>query len=796
MNDLKVALRQIRKRPSGTLVILGTLSLVIGAMGLILGLLQSDRARWMPFPQPDEVVKFWQVSVNGSQDMFSVGAYQALNKNLESLESIAAIGRYDSMVLTGQGEAKLVSVQRVSEGIFDVIDIPLQRGRPFSSEEVRDEAQGVVIISDEIWGDLFNRSPSVLEYELTLDKRVHRIIGVMAPGMESNAVFYGNDIWLPGNYFSPGKDKAYTRIVGRRKPTVSSQQLDSELAALMASLGEELIHGSGFGNEETSLVALRADQLPGAQVDEEVVFGLSIPFLVLGIAAFNVANILLARMLNRRHEFAVRFSLGANRWRIIRQLIIESTVLALLAALIGMVFAYGVAQWARVSGLEAEFGPKVFLGTTLFALLAGIVVGWLPAVRATRGDFSSDLKDAAVAAAGGGLSKHRLRNFLVVGQVGMATVLCVAAGLMLRSQVEKRKFEPGFNPSQFRRITATVDAEQYPNAADRALYNQSVLERVAGIPGVEAVGMASDRVVDRYPFHMGFTMPGEDQYSGSAMGLTVVSPNYLSMLDVPLLRGRFLEPGDRLGSPDVVVVNEAFAARYFPRDEAIGEEIGVRIGGEPVWLTIVGVVADRVNLGRKRDLGPEAYVSVAQVAPEWVSSSFLVKMSPGVNGMSERIRESVQAVNVDLPLGPVIPVSRSIERAMEANLAGLRVMTGIGVFGLAIAMLGIYGVVGYSVTERRREFGIRMALGCSKGGILQLIFRQGFSFALVGLGIGLVLALGITLSMGDFVYGIRPFDVPTYSVVFFVLAVAAGLATLIPGIRAVRIDPSWSLRHE
>lgn len=796
MNDFKQALRQIRKRPSGTFVILGTLSFVIGAMGLILGLLQSERARWMPFPNSERLVKIWQVSVQGSHDRFPASTYRTLAQNLSGVASIAALGPYDSMVLTGQGEAELISSQRVSWEIFNVIDVPLQRGRPFTKEETRREEHQLVIISDEFWGRFYDRDPSVIGRELVLDSQVYQIIGVMASGMGHNAVFYGTDVWLPQDFSSPGMKQNYIRMVARRKPTTSRDQLDSELASLVASQDSGIMGETGARREDLSLIALRADKRPDNRMDEEVVFGLSVPFLILCIAAFNVANILLARMLNRRHEFAVRFSLGANRWRIVRQLMVESVVLALLASVIGLLFAYGVAQWARLKGMETEFGPLVIIGTTLFALVAGIVVGWLPALRATGGDFSTDLKDAALASAGGGVSRHRLRNFLVIGQVGMASVLCVAAGLMLRSQAEKRRFDPGFDASRFHRISVTVDTEQYSSSAERSLYNEAVLERLGAIPGVESVGMASDRVVDRNPFHMGFKMPGEDRYSGKAMGLTIISPNYLEMLNVPLLRGRLLQQSDRLGAPDVVVVNQSFVDRYFPSEEPIGKEIELGVSSEPVWMTIVGVVENRVNLGHERDLGPEGYLCVKQVAPEWGSSSFLVKALPGVTGLGETIRKTVQSINAKLPVGRVIPVTRSMDRAMEANKAGLQVMTGVGMFGLMIAMVGIYGVVGYSVTERQREFGIRMALGCTKGGILRLIFRQGFAFALVGLGIGFVLAFVVTLSMGEFVYGISPVDAPTYSLVFVVLALSAGIATLIPGIRALRIDPSHSLRYE
>ena len=796
MNDFKHALRQIRKRPGGTIVILGTLSLVIGAMGLVLGLIQSDRSRWMPFPDSDAVVRLWKISKSGTQDMLPRESYIGLTDRVSGIQVLAAMGHYGSQVLTGIGEAKRIQTQHISAEVFEVADVPLILGRPFTKEEIRAGEDRIVVISEETWISIFERDPNVIGREITLNQSVHQIVGVMAPGMNSNALFYGTDIWLPRDFFS-GTAQDYVNVVGRRKQGVSPKQLNDELASLFSPLNLDRPQALGGGEQEFSVISLRADKRPTSHVDGELVFGLTIPFLVLGIAAFNVANILLARMLTRRHEFAVRFSMGANRWRLVRQLMTESAVLALIAAVIGLVIAYWIGQWAHSKGLETEFSPAVFFGTILFALTAGVVVGWLPALRATRGDFSSDLKDAAAAAAGGGVSRHRLRNLLVVGQVGMATVLCVAAGLMLRSQAKKRQFDPGFDTSRLAGITVTVDRKLYPDPAQRTLYNQTVMERLKAIPGVEAVGIASDRALNRNPFHKSFKLNGADQWvSGHSLGVTVTSPGYLDMLNVPLLRGRGFQTSDRRGAPEVILVNQSFVDRFFPDEDPIGQELGFNMEGSPMWLTIIGVVADRPNLGRKRDIGPESYMCIHQVAPEWVSSSFLIRTSGAPGALGKTLRDTVKSVDSNLPVSRVRGIDAAMERALSGDVAGLRTIIGISAFGLLIAMLGIYGVVGYSVTERRREFGIRMALGSGRGRVLSLILRQGLTFVLIGLGIGLILAYAMTMAMEEMIYGISPLDPTTYLLVAVLLAAAAGLATLIPGVRAMRIDPAHSLRYE
>ena len=798
MNDFKQALRQIRKRPGGALVILGTLSLVIGAMGMILGLIQSDRARWMPFPQSDQVVRLWHLTKHGAQDRLPSDSFRGIARNLTGLQAIAALGMYDSMVLTGIGEAKTMSTQKVEAAVFDIMRVPFSLGRPFTAEEVHAGEDRLAVISEELWETCYERDPDVLGREMTLNNSVFQIIGVLPPGMNNNALFYGTDILLPFDLSTPGENESYyLNVVGRRGESVSPKQLNDELASIVSSMNVGMAHeGVESLDDEFSVVALRADKRPDSRIDGELVFGLTIPFLVLGIAAFNVANILLARMLTRRHEFAVRFSLGANRWRIMRQLVAESTMLALIAAAIGLVVAFWAAQWARRIGLETRFGPMVVIWTTLFALFAGIAVGWLPALRATRGDFSFDLKDASVAAAGGGVSKHRLRNMLVVGQVGMATVLCIAAGLMLRSQGEKRRFDPGFDASRFLSISVSVDKDQYPESAGRSQYNETVLERLRNIPGVERVGFASDRAVKRYPFPKGFKRMGKETYERSSVGVTMLGSGYLEMLNVPILKGRTFQRRDRRGAPDVMLVNQSFVDRHFPGEDPIGEELGFTFGGKERWPVIVGVVADRPNLGRVRDLGPEAYFSFNQVAPEWASPSFLVETAVASGGFRKGVREAVKSIDLNLPVGRVRPLDLAIAGAMEDMLTGLRAMSAISMFGLLIAMLGIYGVVGYSVTERQREFGIRMALGSSRGRVLRLILHQGLSFVLVGLVLGLLLASAVTIAMEEFIYGISPYDLTTYLIVVLVLVGAACVATLIPGLRAIRIDPVHSLRYE
>ncbi len=794
MNDLKLAIRQIGRRPGGTVVILGTLGLVVGAMALVLGIISHETAAYMPFPEPDEVVTIWQVSDNGTQDKLPVRAMVETLSHVKGLEAAGGVGFYGSQVLTGVGEPKSLSVLSISPEIFHVTGRLPHLGRFFTADDVNDGETQLAVLSHEIWTSTFDQDEAILGREITLNRTPYTVIGVMPEGMDYNGVFYGNDLWIPKDIRDEALGDTYMKFVGRRRDGVSPEQLDAELNAVVLPAVQEFVAGR---THIQRLTAQRADRRPGQRIDEEHVLGFAIPLLILGVAGFNVANVLLGRMLMRRHEFAVRFSLGARRWRLVRQLLTESAVLALLAGMFGLLAAYWTARWAAQFGMSADFNGKVILGTTLFAGFVGLVVGWLPALRATRGDFLVDLKDSAAAVAGGGRQRHRLRNLLVVGQVGMATALCVAAGLLIRSQMEKRRFDPGFDSERLLQLSVELNGDLYPEPADRILYRESVMERLRAVPGVETVSYSSDRTVERFPFTTSFYYDGQlDWQRDQRAEITMIGPEYLELIEVPVLKGRGLEASDRDGAPPVMLVNQSFAQQFFPEEDAVGETVGLSLDGKKVWPMIVGVIPDRPNVGRRQDLGPEMYLSAAQFAPRWTSTFFLIRAAAAPAGLYEPLLQAAKGVDANLPVNRPRTLATLIERAQSRDVVSLRLFTGIGLFGLLIASLGIYGVVGYSVTERRREIGIRMALGASRDGVLRLVLRQGLGYAGIGLVVGLVLASILTIGLREVVYGVSPFDPVTFFTVGLVLTVASLGATLFPAVRAMRIDPVHSLRYE
>ncbi|MBX3744799.1 MAG: ABC transporter permease [Verrucomicrobiae bacterium] len=797
MSNIRFAFRTLLKRPGGTLIILITLSLVIGSMSLVMAVLQHERTAWMPFPDPDRVVRLWKVTKNGPSDQLHVEEFIEAAAALRSFEVIGAMGNYGSQVLTGVGEPKTLSIQHISPSVLEVAGVAPALGRAFTADEVRSGAANLLLISHRCWQAEFSGDPEIIGRAVSLNEKPATIIGVMPKGYDRNGLFYGLDGWLPRDFETAGSAVGFIKVVGRGRAGISSARLNAELAAVMSPLVRRHAENRGWPTPEASVLALRADKRLKVHFEPEQVFGIAIPVFVLGIAAFNIANILLARMLSRRHEFAVRFTLGARRFRIVRQLLGESVLLALLGGIVGLVSSVWIARLTARYGIGVEFSPLVIAGTLLFAGLAGLVVGWLPAWRSTRGELVTDLKESGGIGSGGSARRHRLRNFLMIGQVAMAAALCLGAGLLVRSYQNKKSFPPGFDVSRFLTVHSSLNDRIYPTPESRQLYVGQAMERIAGVPGVGEVSLTSDRVLMRYPFPSGFRFEGQDNgQEGQWVRLTVASPNHLSHVNVPIVRGRPLGSADRRGSPPVLLVSESFVRSYSPNEDPIGRRVGIDVEAGRSWLEIVGVVPDRRNLGYEEHLGPEAYLSADQFFPHWSGVAFVVECRGDPTTLRQPIREAVQAGDPNVPVTHPRSVRAELDEAIGRSLLETRAIALIAIFGLIMAMLGIYGVVSYSVTERTYELGVRMALGADRGEILRLVVRQGLRYAGTGLAIGLVLGGLTTLGLRRMLFGIGVLDWVSYAAVCALFVLTALLASWFPARRASNVEPLRALRHE
>lgn len=798
-HDLRCAFRQLWKGRGNTIVIVCTLGLLTGTLSLALGAIQHQRSARLPFPRADRLVRLWRIGPERPQSRFPVAVYGELRQQVRSLESIAAVGSQQSYVLTGLGEPKSLSGQQVSSSVFSVSGIAPVLGRTFKLEEERSDDAQAMVLSHGAWQRYFGGDESALGRTVNLGGIARTLIGVMPEGFDTNALFYGVDIWLPGNFESPSRKPTWVEIVGRVGPDSSASQLEAELDVLVPPILEAESTSRNLADSCGTVSAFPIDKQFGRVETAAVVFIAVIPLFVLLIACFNIANILLARVTARHREFAVRSSLGAGRYRLIRQVLTESVLLAAGGGLAGLVGATWISGWAASQGLPMQLSPAVLGAVAGVTLAIGLAVGWLPAWWATRRDLVSDLKEGG-GSASGGLERHRLRACLVGGQVAMATVLCISAGLLVRTYLNKKRFDPGFETGHLVSVSVSLRQPAYKLPERRLSYSEQVVERIRDIAGVEEVGVCSTATIDRHVFPMGFRLPEDDDQwkRGRWIHLSVVSPNYLKMLNVPILQGQPLAERDRRGSSPVALVNQSFVEQFLAKADPVGRQFSLSIESRQQWFTIVGVVPDRRNLGFQEDLGAEAYLCHQQVAPEWAQYFFLARTTTSPRPIGRAIRQAVQSVDGDQPVSSPVTADARLQRARarRGNVRGTQAIAAMGLFGLLMAVMGIYGVVSNAAIERTRELGVRKALGAGQGDITRFVVKQGMRPTLVGLGVGVLLALGTTFGISQLLFGVSPLDPTIYLLVSLLLGGTALLASLLPALRAGKVDPMEALRYE
>lgn len=795
MNDLRYAFRMLRKRPGGNLIVIATLALLIGTFSLGLGVANHSRGSWVPFPDTDRLVRVWRMGEGRPGENFPKEVFLELQKNCRSLESIGGIGGHKSKTVTGFGEPQRYTALRVAADAIKATGLQPVVGRIFSAEEERDAANPPLLISEHAWRELFNGSESAIGSQMMVDGVSHTVVGVMPRGADNNAMFYGMSLWLPGNFESPSSDESWIGIVGRLKSGVTRRQLNAELAALVPAAEAAFNKEHEIDRPAASAAAHPIGKQFGRTDADEVFLIAIVPLLVLLIACFNVANVLLTRMISRRKELAVRSSLGASRGRLTRQLLIESVVLALCGGGVGLLGAVWIAPWSAARSIEAKFSPGAVAAVFGVTILIGLFIGLAPSLRATRGDLNRDLKSGLSA----DIHRHRLRNFLVAGQVAMATMLCITAALFMRSYLNKKSFDPGFDTARSIELPISPRRDVYDTLPKRRLYASQVLENMRGIPGLDDVSLSTASAVNRHPFPVGIHFEENDNEASPYFRTynTAISPNYFKIVNLPILRGRGIEDSDKAGTERVAVVNQRFVQRYYPDADPIGRRIKVHIDeASSPWVTIVGVVPDQPNVGSQPDFGPEIFLAFDQTAPRWSSYHFLARTRSDPGRFSEALKEAARQVDASQPMSRTATLDSRLAKIIERDTAPIRAFTGIGVFGLIMALLGIYGVVSHSVAERTHEIGVRVALGADRGDTLRLILGQGMRLVAIGLIAGVLLASATTFAISQMLFGIGVLDPLTYAVVGLAMLSTALLASLIPARHATRVDPITALRYE
>ncbi len=818
-HNLRYAIRMLRNKPGFTAVAIITLSLGIGANTAIFSVVDAVLLRPLPFPKPENIVLV-RDDLTGRQAKdvgLSVDELKDLQERSGVFEEVSALWPIDAN-LTGSDRPERIEVLAVSPNYFSLLGASAQLGRVFGPQ---DQAQGFaegVVISDGLWRRLFGSDANVLGRKVYMDSDVYSIVGVMPPGFRHPGKTLRNEVemWatagFSANPFGPPvrNERMLPGAVGRIKPELTVKQAQAKLDSFVANLRNE------FPKDYPSEAGWTVTLLPAREtlvgnVQTTLLVLLAAVGLVLLIGCVNIANLLLARSSARQREMAIRLAMGASRGRLVMQLLTESLLLSLLGGAVALAIVTTLkdlllglvpADTPRLHEVGVNLSVLIFV--FLISTLTGLLFGLIPALQASRPDMVVNLKEGTQGA-GSGARHHRFRSGLVVVEFALSLMLMIAAGLLMRSFVRLMEVDPGFDSSHvlLARIWLPVpndpERDPYRPPAKRAAFVKEVLRRTSELPGVQYAAIGSGGGVPLMDQNKPGVFTIEDQPAIDTSPLRTkfsgVSPDYFRVLGTPLVRGRFFTPGDDEQAPRVVLVDEAFVHRFFPNADPIGRRLkpGPRESNAP-WLTIAGIVGNIKTEGFDQPYQPHVYVPILQ-NPGYAMAIY-VRTEGNPTGLTQALRQQVQAVDPNLPLFG----EQTMEDVVSASLAQRRfAMQVVGLFGLLalfLAGIGIYGVMAYSVTQRTREIGIRLALGATSQSILHWLLRRGMRLTLIGMGIGLLGALAITRLLRGLLFGIAATDLLTYAGLSLLLAFVALLACYIPARRATKVDPLVALRYE
>jgi predicted permease len=814
LNDIRYALRQLRKSPGFAAIAIITLGLGIGANTSLFSVVNGVVLNRLPYPQPERLVTLSESKPNFEYGSISYPNFRDWQKNNRTFSSMAIYRSY-AFSLTGSGEAEQVSGEFVSSDLFPLLGVKPDIGRSFAPDEDQIGAGPVALISSGLWRRKFNSSPDIVGKSITLDGRNYALIGVIPASFHFAAPSFPErrDVFVPiGQWSNPLLQKRGAGLgihgLGRLKPGITLEQGQADMDAVSRNLS------SAFPDVNKG-VGAKLDPLKHAMLGDvpQFLFVLlaGVGFVLL-IACVNVANLLLARSTGRTREFAIRTSLGASQGRVVRQLLTESVLLALAGGALGLTLAalgtraaLGVLPTALPRAEDISINLRVLLFTLSISLFAGIIFGLTPALKTSRTDLHESLKEGGRGASG---ARHRAQNIFIVLEMAMALVLLTGAGLMIRSLTRLWNVDPGFNPHNVLNFGISLPPSMMKASPDaiRAAF-RDLDSKLASIPGVTAVSQTWGAIPigpdDEQLFWLqGQAKPANDQEMNWAVDY-IVGPEYRTAMGLSLLSGRFLTSQDNQHAPPVVVIDNVLANKYFPNENPIGKGLQLKTFSGPAQ--IVGVVGHVKQWGLDVDdvQTPRAqiYLSCPQMPDEFIAmtpsgSSVMIRSAAATPGLLNSIRRvSQQMSNQQVVFG-----AQSMDDLIADSLAAQRftmlLLAVFAVLALVLASVGIYGVISYVVGQRTHEIGIRMALGASRMEILRMVLGSSGRTALIGIGAGLIAALGLTRLMAHMLYGVSATDPLTFAAVSVVLMFVALLAASFPAHKATRVDPMVALRYE
>ncbi len=794
IQDLRYGVRMLVKKPGFTLVALITLALGIGANTAVFSVINTVLLKREPYPNAGSLVVIWGKLKRVDEVEVSPRELVAYRERSRAFAEIGA-GEIVNLNLTGGGDPLRLQGYAVTDNLFPALGTKPLLGRTFTAREDSERAR-VAVLDYRLWQSRFAGSEAVIGRTIMLDGSNYTVIGVMPgefhfPPPVSNRT--RGDIFVPRSIGSETRLDAHNLVaVGLLRPGVSYEQARSEFEEISRRRKEEDPRTQVGAN----LVPLTA--AVGRQLRPSLLILAGAVGLVLLIACANVANLLLAGATARRNEIAVRMALGAGRWRIARQMLIESLLLSLFGGGLGLLLAVWAGDLVRLLGEsripradQISVDGAVLAFTILISILTGVIFGLAPAMQASHDDLNASLKEGGRGAKGG---NNRVHGVLVVVEVALSLVLLIGAGLMLRSFWRLLDVEPGFNPNNLLNIELALPETKYSENSQIRALQTSVIERVEALPGVRSAAMVN------HPPYSGrrgisvFRIEGRPEPVGlddtPLADFRAVSPGYFQMMGIPVLQGRTLTEGDADGAPPAVLVNRAFVVKYMPDENPIGKRLD--LDGE--MATIVGIAGDIRQSGLDDEAAPHVYASSLQFPVS--RTGLLVRTSVDPMSLVGALRRQIQAVDREQPIYNISTMEERIADSMSERRLYLWLLGSFAAIALALATVGIYGVISYSVSRRTQEIGIRMALGAQARDMRRMVIRQGMAPALIGVVIGLAAALALGRIIESMLFETDASDPATITAVSLMLVAVALLACLVPARRAAKVDPMTALRCE
>ena len=799
LTDLRYGLRSLLKHPGFTGLAVLILALVIAATTSIFSVVNGVLLRPLAFFEPERLMVITEVNPQLGPEPFQLSYlnWLDLRQQSKSFEEIAGV-EFTSYVLELHDEPSRVMATRVSANLFPLLRARPAQGRTFLPEDEIPGANRVAIVSQRFWQRHFATQP-LNNQGINLDDHDYAVVGVMPADFQ----FPDDkmDLWLP---FGPdtGERLYQNRAVhvlsglGRIKPGVTQSQAANELTTIFSGIQQQ--HAKEDPGHSVSITPLHERITGNLKPALYVLLGAVIFVLLIGCA--NVANLQLVQATSRSREMAIRIALGASRWRLIRQSLVESVLLSVIGGVIGFLLAIWIVTWLLLHlpegfprASEIGINATAFAFTFAVSMLTGVVFGLLPAIQAGRTHVNEALKSGGKASIPSG---SRLRRVFVVTEIALSLVLFIGAGLLMKSFWRLTNVNPGFQTDHLLTLHVSLPERKFSDTAQVIEFFRRVPEQLATLPGVKVVSAVNRLPISGGDPHGDLTIEDHTFAAGEtpAVSYRRILPNYFLAMGIPLLQGREFDGRDSGGQPDVVIINQKMAQRYWPGGDAVGKRIKIGPPEHEPWLTIVGVVGNVNHTGL--DAEPDFATYEPHAKRPWSEMTLLVRTTGDALSLAAPVQRELKNAEKDILIEDVITMNRRLDLSVAPQRMNMVLLATFAFIALLLAAAGIYGVMAHAVAQRTQEIGLRMALGAQLGDVLKMVLRNGLSLTLVGILIGLAGALGLTRLMSKLLFGVTPTDAPTFVTVAAILFVVALVACYIPARRATRVDPLVALRYE